>query len=91
MQYPNIIEALSIQQLITKGIIMNIFELCVYGDLFFFENSFSKTELSLIKIHAKKYFLTRAENLNINDFIQHMRKETNITLVYCPITAVVAV
>jgi len=74
-----------------KGTIMSILELCVCGDLFFFENSFSKTELKLIKIHAEKYFLTRAENWNIDEFIQHIRKETNLMLVYCPITAVVAI
>ena len=70
---------------------MCIFELCVYGDLFFFENSFSKTELSLIKDGTEKYFKIYDKIFDITEFIQYIRKETNLNLIYYPITAGIAI
>ena len=68
---------------------IGLIELCIKGDLFFFENSFSKEELAKIEDKAKQYFQKETACLSV--FLEEIQKDFSLEINLVKIEKVIAV
>lgn len=69
--------------------LIKLIELCVKGELYFFENTFSKETLAIIEATAKTFF--HAENACVSTFIETLYKEFSIVMSPATIEKVIAI
>lgn len=67
---------------------LRLIELCIKGELFFFENTFSNQDLSKIEYLANLYF--RQEYANIYGFVDKVREELHLNIKMAKIEKVIA-
>ena len=68
---------------------IRLIELCVKGELFFFENNFSSEELAQIEALANIYFLK--EDACISNFADEVRKKLSLIITIAKIERVIAI
>ena len=68
---------------------IKLIELCIKGELYFFENTFSKETLAIIEATAKTYFYT--EDACVSSFIETLYKEFSIVMSPASIERVIAI
>jgi len=60
---------------------MDAIELCIHGELFFFENDLTGAEIKLIEDFVMQYFMSnKSQCIYINDFIEAVRAQLQISL-----------
>lgn len=68
---------------------IRLIELCIKGELFFFENNFSDEQLVQIEALADIYFLK--ENACISSFVDEVRKKLSLNITIATIEKVIAI
>lgn len=68
---------------------IRLIELCVKGELFFFENTFSEETLAIIEATAKTFFHT--ENACVSTFIETLYEDFSIVMSPATIEKVIAI
>lgn len=71
----------------------SIIEVSIYGDLYFFENTFTSSQLQDINEYIHKYFKNThfTNHSNIQSLINSIKNDLNISLNLLPIKTVIAV
>lgn len=73
----------------TVNTMIMLIELSIKGELFFFENTFSKETLAIIEETAKNYFST--EGACVSSFIETLCEEYSIVMSPAQIEKVIAI
>ena len=68
---------------------ISLIELCIKGELFFFESTFSKKELVTIEKTAKDFF--KSEGASVPAFLETLLKESSIEITLAKIEKVIAI
>lgn len=68
---------------------MEAIELCIHGELFFFENTITPKQGDMLENYMCEYFKTKRD-ICINDFVVEVENQLQISLKFIKIVKVIA-